>query len=136
MNYNQISKDTMDLLLKSQRSLKDSPLEPAIRVLIELRVSQINGCAYCCAIHANEARKTGIPQEKLDVLAAWSNSKMFTEEEQAALLWCETVTYIETDEKEVKELLSNYFSEREIVDMTACAAIMNALNRMATSLRE
>ncbi|MFI4954289.1 MAG: carboxymuconolactone decarboxylase family protein [Gammaproteobacteria bacterium] len=136
MNYSQISRDTMDNLYKTYQSLKDSPLEASIRVLVELRVSQINGCAYCCVLHANEARKAGVSQVKLDVLSGWSNSDVFTEKEQAALLWCEAVTYLENDTTEVKELLSNHFSEREIVDLTAAASIMNALNRMAISLKD
>lgn len=136
MNYAQISKETIDSLYQSYQSLKNSPLDASIRVLVELRVSQINGCAYCCSLHMKEARKAGIPQEKLDVLPGWSNSTVFNEKEQAALLWCESVTYLENDAKELKELMASHFSEREIVDLTASVAIMNALTRLAITLKD
>ena len=136
MDYNQISKEVMDSLHQSYQNLKNSPIEPAIRVLIEIRVAQINGCAYCCALHAHEARKVGITQSKLDVLSGWSNSDMFSEKERAALLWCEAVTFLENDTQELKELLAQHFSEREMVDLTACAAIMNALTRISITLKD
>ena len=62
MNYAKISKDTFDLLYKARESLNNSPLSPTMRVLAELRVSQINGCAYCCRLHSEEALKLGVPQ--------------------------------------------------------------------------
>jgi len=136
MNYAEISKETIGYLHKSYASLKISPLEPSLKTLIELRTSQINGCAYCCALHTDEARKLNIPQTKLDVLPAWHTSTIFTEVECAALKFCEDLTYKNKCCKEAKAQLSLFFSEREIVDLTACIAIMNALNRIAISLRE
>src|SRR5579872_556606 len=94
MNYAEISKDTIDFLYKSRASLSKSPLNPTIRILAELRVSQINGCAYCCHLHTEEARKLGVPQEKLDILPAWNNSTSFTDEERLILQWVESVTYL------------------------------------------
>ncbi len=134
MNYAEISKDTVSYLYKSYASLKNSSLEPTVRILLELRTSQINGCAYCCGLHLEEARKFNIPQEKLDLLAAWHTSTIFTDKEVAALQWCEEVTRL--NKNKTRELLKAYYSEREIVDLTACVAIMNALNRMAINLRD
>ena len=136
MNYAEISKETISYLYKSHASLKNSPLDPVIRALVELRTSQINGCAYCCKIHSEEARSLNIPQNKLDVLPAWHGTNLFTEKEIAALQFCEDLTYQYKKSVKSKELLTKYFSEREIVDLAACIALMNALNRIATSLKD
>ena len=134
MNYAEVSKETISFLYKSYNSLKKSPLEAAIRVLVELRVSQINGCEYCCKIHTEEAKTLGIPEEKIDQLTVWNIANIFSEREKLALRWVEELTYLKITQ-ETKELLKAQFSEREIVDITSCASLMNGLNRLAISLR-
>lgn len=135
MDYIEISKETISYLHRSYASLKNSPLNQALRTLVELRVSQLNGCAYCCEIHLKESRNLGISQEKLDLLPIWHEAKCFTDEERAALEWCESVTHLKNYSKGSKERLDVYFSEREIVDLTACISIMSALNRLAITLK-
>ena len=135
MNYAEISKETISFLYQSRTSLNKSPLSATIRVLAELRVSQINGCAYCCRLHTDEARKLGVQEEKLDNLPVWRNSASFTAEEKIVLQWVESVTHLDKDLKENKEHLSKIYTERQIVDLTACVGIMNALNRIVISLR-
>jgi len=135
MEYAKISRETFDLLYKSRASLSHSPLSPSVRVLAELRVSQINGCAYCCRLHTEEARRLGIQQEKLDVLPAWHSSAVFTEEEKLVLLWIEAVTCLDDHLDDIKNQLLKIYSERQLVDLTATIGIMNALNRIAVSLR-
>lgn len=134
MNYEEISKETISFLYKSYNSLKNSPLEAAIRVLVELRVSQINGCEYCCRVHAEEAKTLGIPEEKMDQLITWNIADVFSERERLALRWAEELTYLKIIQ-ETKEHLKAQFSEREIVDITSCVSLMNSLNRLAISLK-
>jgi AhpD family alkylhydroperoxidase len=136
MDYAQISKETISHLYKSYNSLKQSPLDAEIRVLVELRTSQINGCAYCCQLHTAEARKENISQDKLDVLPAWRSSSLFSAKERIALQWVEEITRLNACAHKTKAKLLESFSEREVVDLTACVSIMNALNRMAISLRD
>jgi len=136
MNYAAISKETFDLLYKSRASLSNSPLNPVIRILAELRVSQINGCAYCCRLHTEEAKKAGVEQEKLENLPSWQNSTNFTDKEKIALQWVESVTNLDKDLENVRQRLLTVYSERECVDLTACVGIMNALNRIVISLRD
>jgi AhpD family alkylhydroperoxidase len=136
MNYAVISKETFDLLYKSRASLSNSPLDPAIRTLAELRVSQINECAYCCRLHTEEAQKIGVNQGKLDSLFAWQNSVSFSEKEKAALQWVESVTLLDKNLGQARKHLLTLYSERECVDLTACIGIMNALNRIVISLRD
>ena len=136
MNYAEISKETITHLYSAYNSLKNSPLDATIRLIVEIRTSQINGCAYCCKIHTAEARKLNISQEKLDVLPAWNAATIFDEKEVIALQWCEEITKVGKSNSSIKEKLPNYFSEREIVDLTACVAIMTALNKIAIYLKD
>lgn len=136
MNYAEISKETISLLYQSYNSLKKSPLTPSVRVLVELRTSQINGCDYCCKLHTHEAKVLGVSQEKMDTLTQWQTSELFTDQERAALQWAQELTILKGDVKKSVEYLSPYFSEREIVDLTTCISIMNALNRLAMSLKD
>jgi len=136
MNYAEISKETIGFLHKSYASLKNSSLDPVIRALVELRTSQINGCAYCCEVHTHEARKLEISQHKLDVLPAWRTASIFSEKEKIALEFCENLTCPVDSYPNARNTLEKFFSEKEIVDLTACIAIMNALNRLAVSLKD
>lgn len=137
MHYEEISKHTMSCIYKSYESLDNSPLDKGLRALIELRVSQINGCFYCCNLHLVDARKNNVPQKKLDLLPIWFSTKeVFSEKEVIALKWCESITYGFFEKiDEIKYDILRCFSEREIVDITICISIMNALNRIAISLK-
>jgi AhpD family alkylhydroperoxidase len=136
MNYAEISKSIMTPLYEAYAGLKNSPLSPSLRVLLELRVSQINGCAYCCNLHYDEAKKLGIAIDKIDQLKNWKESENFLESEKEALSWAESLTSLSTQPKAKVTNLSAYFSEREIVDITICISLMHALNRLAISLRD
>lgn len=73
--------------------------------------------------------------EKLDSLPSWDTSDFFTGEEKVVLRWVESVTRLDENLQELREHLSEIYSERQIVDLTACIGIMNALNRIVISLR-
>ncbi|OZG32226.1 carboxymuconolactone decarboxylase family protein [Rickettsia endosymbiont of Culicoides newsteadi] len=93
MNYAEISKYTISCIYKSYESLNESPIDQGLRALIELRVSQINGCFHCCNLHLAEARKNNVSQKKLDLLPIWFSTKeVFSEKEVLALKWCESIT--------------------------------------------
>lgn len=136
MHYAEISKETIGLLYQSRASLNKSPLNAVIRTIVELRVSQINGCAYCCRLHSEEAKKLGLQQEKIDLLPAWRDSSSFTAEEKIALQWAESVTSLDQNIEKHKEALRTIYSDRQIVDLTICIGIMNALNRIVISLKK
>ncbi len=135
MDYAQISKETISFLHKSYNSLKNSPLNQQLIVLVDLRVSQINGCTYCCQVHSEEAKKLQIPPEKLNTLTTWQTSDAFSKEEKIALHWVEALTHLDHDLDTLKEELIKSYTEREVVDLTASISLMNALNRLAISLK-
>ncbi|MBY0462358.1 MAG: carboxymuconolactone decarboxylase family protein [Alphaproteobacteria bacterium] len=136
MNYDEISKDTILNLYKSYESLNKSPLDQQLRAMIELRVSQLNRCSYCCQLHTEEAQKLGVEPIKIDQLPQWKDSALFSDAEKEVLAWSESLTTLSDTPTIKKTNLSNYFSEREIVDITVCIAIMNAFNRINSSLRD
>ncbi len=105
------------------------------RAMIELRVSQINGCAYCVDLHTKEARQAGETTQRLDCLTVWREVTFFDDAEKAALAWAEAVTAVATNgaPEHLYNILSEHFSEQEIVDLTLIIAQMNAWNRLAIS---
>jgi AhpD family alkylhydroperoxidase len=134
MNYAQISQETIGHLYKCHGSLKESELDQKLRVLVELRVSQLNGCALCCGLHSDEARKLGVEQVKLDKLPGWALAHVFSDSERLALEWCDALTLMKGELREIRTRLEAVFSDRELVDLTAAISLMNALNRIAITL--
>ena len=105
--------------------------------LLKLRASQINGCAYCLAMHTDEALRDGEPTERLTLLDAWEESTLYSEKERAALAWAEEVTLIADSgaSKESFEALKEHFSDEEIGWLTLAATMINNWNRLAISSR-
>jgi AhpD family alkylhydroperoxidase len=133
IDYAEINSRVLNLLLGAKKHLNSIPSE--LKTIVELRVSQINGCAYCIDLHSTEARSMGIPQQKLDLLSVSKESDAFTVAEKTAISWAESVTNISTEtdiEGKLADLL-NHFNEAEIVDVTLAISIMNCMNRMAIS---
>lgn len=105
--------------------------------LIKLRASQINGCAYCLAMHTDEALRDGEPTERLTLLDAWEESTLYSEKERAALAWAEEVTLIADSgaSTESFEALKAHFSDEEIGWLTLAVVQINSWNRVAISSR-
>jgi AhpD family alkylhydroperoxidase len=118
-------------------ALRKSGIEPELLEMLKVRVSQLNGCAFCVQFHLNDARKLNVPAAKLDLLAAWREAGIYTEREAAALDWAERVTLMAahhiSDEDYAR--LSAHFSEREIAFLTTAIGQINFWNRVAAPLR-
>lgn len=114
-----------------------SSIDDKLRALVELRVSQINGCVYCLDVHAEQARAHGETQQRLDCLAAWHEYPFFNEAERAALAWADAVTLLPDSHAsdDVYDNLRQHFSDQEVVDLTLVISLMNAWNRLAVSFR-
>jgi AhpD family alkylhydroperoxidase len=106
-----------------------------LRALVELRVSQINGCVYCVDLHSMEARQAGETQQRLDCLTVWQECPFFDDNEKAALAWAESITLVaETGAPEnLFNALLGHFTEQQVVDLTLIISQMNAWNRLAIS---
>ncbi|CNF20783.1 carboxymuconolactone decarboxylase family protein [Yersinia nurmii] len=138
LNYAQLSSSTYKALVSALMTLDNSSLDKSLIELIFMRVSQLNGCAYCLNMHGKALRDSGVNQSKIDMLAGWQVSGEYSDTERAALAWAESVTQIATTgaPDNAFDLLKKYFSDTEISDLTFAISIMNAFNRLAVSLRQ
>jgi len=115
-----------------------SGLSKSLVELVYLRVSQINGCAYCIDMHSRDLLKQGMPVDKLVLVPSWRESdQLFDETERAALAWAETVTRVsETNVPDADyEAAAAVFEPKQLADLTIAIGLMNAYNRMAISFR-
>jgi AhpD family alkylhydroperoxidase len=112
-------------------------LEPALRELVKLRASQINGCAYCIDMHTKDARAAGESEQRLYALSAWRETPFFNDRERAALEWTEHLTLI--SEKHVPDTLfqrmREHFTEEELMLLALAVVQINAWNRFAIAFR-
>jgi AhpD family alkylhydroperoxidase len=124
------------MMVLSNAAAKD--LDPALGELIKIRASQINHCAFCLDMHTRDARKHGITEQQLDVLAAWEEAgHLFNERERAALALTEAITELGNGHvsDEVYARAAAVFSERELGQVIAMAVTINAWNRINVSVR-
>lgn len=120
-----------------QAYVDQSGLERSLLKLVEIRASQINGCAYCLVMHTTDARKLGESDERMHLLNAWREAPVFSARERAALAWVEALTLITEGHvpDDVYEAARRQFSEKELVDLTVAAVTINAWNRVAIAFR-
>jgi AhpD family alkylhydroperoxidase len=113
--------------------LKGTNIDPALRHLVKMRVSQVNGCAYCMAMHAEEALRDGERVDRLSVLPAWQETDWFSDRERAALLWAETLTAISSRHvsDEIYAEVRAQFDEKDLADLTLLVIAINGWNRFA-----
>ena len=119
--------------------LMQSGLPGPLLNLVYLRVSQINGCAYCIDMHSRDILKDGVAVEKLVLVQAWREAgAVFTPRERAALAWAETVTRVaDTAVPNAEfEAASEEFTDKALADLTIAIGLMNTYNRLAISLRD
>ena len=132
----------INLLEKGQKAIKalngvnmylaKSSLEKQLCNLIDFRVSQINGCAYCLDMHSKDLRAAGESEQRLYTIAAWREAPFYSERERAALAWAEAVTKLKDGNvpDEVYEEARSQFSEEELIDLTVAVTLINTYNRV------
>ncbi|WP_395333082.1 carboxymuconolactone decarboxylase family protein [Novosphingobium sp. BL-8H] len=138
MDYNRAAANGMKALGGVYGYVMTSGLPKALVDLVYLRVSQINGCAYCIDMHSRDLIKDGMDVEKLVLVPAWAESgPLFDTQERAALTWAETVTRVsETHVPDAAyEAAAQVFDEKQLADLTLAIGLMNTYNRMAISFR-
>lgn len=108
-------------------------VEPALAALLEIRVSQINGCANCLNLHTTWARERGESQQRIDLLPAWREAPCYTARERAALGWAEALTRLSEGHQHeaAHEALWAEFNEAEQVQLTLAINAINGWNRLA-----
>jgi AhpD family alkylhydroperoxidase len=114
-----------------------SGLEKPLLNLIDFRVSQINGCAYCLDMHSKDLRAAGESEQRLYLLDAWRESPFYTERERAALAWAEAVTLVREGHvpDEVYRQVRAQFTEEELANLTLAVVAINGWNRLNIAFR-
>lgn len=124
-------------LLGINAYLHGSSLGDRLLHLIEIRASQINGCAQCLDMHTKDARAEGETEQRLFTLDAWRETPFFDDRERAALEWTEAVTLVADTRvpDDVYERVRQHFSEQELIDLTLAVAQINTWNRLNIAMR-
>lgn len=138
LDYNKVSPAGAKSLAGVYGYVSGTTLSPILVDLVYLRVSQINGCAYCLDMHTRDLLERGEKTERLALLQAWREAgELFDLRERTALAWAESVTLVADTgvPDDEYDAARKVFSEQEIVDLTIAISLMNVYNRMAISFR-
>jgi AhpD family alkylhydroperoxidase len=135
--FEKIAPEARAALSALSKAVEDSGLENELIELLKVRASQVNGCAFCVQFHLNLARRAGVSQTKLDLVAVWRDAGVFSEREMAALAWTEGLTKVTPDGvgNEAYGAAERAFTKSELVFLTVAVASINAWNRIAMAFR-
>jgi AhpD family alkylhydroperoxidase len=128
----------MKAVLGVESYIRGCGLEPGLVKLVEMRASQINGCAFCLDMHSRDARRRGETEQRLYLLDAWREVPLYSPRERAALAWTEALTRVaetRAPDEDYAEL-RRHFSEKEAVDLTTLVGLINLWNRLAIGFRK
>ena len=135
--YSKVSPNAYRALLGLENHVRSSGLDPILKDLVYLRVSQLNSCAFCIDMHDKDLRAAGEQPERLALLSAFREAPNFSPRERAALAWAEAVTQLgahgvsDADYAAVRA----EFTDAELVELTVAVAMINAWNRMGVAFR-
>jgi AhpD family alkylhydroperoxidase len=137
IDFYKLAPDGIAAMRGLEQVISQSGLELSLRELVKLRVSQMNGCAYCIDMHSKDARAAGETEQRLYLLNAWRETPFFSDRERAALEWAEKITNIGVDHApdEVFFRVRQFFSEAEMVNLTLAIVAINGWNRLAIAFR-
>jgi AhpD family alkylhydroperoxidase len=132
IDYRKYAQEALKSMLDLEKYIASSGLDHKMVHLMKMRASQINGCAY-----SKDARAITETEMRLYELDAWRETDFYTERERAALAWTEAVTKVAETHvpDEVYEEVRKQFSEKEIIDLTIVATVINNVDRLAISTR-
>ena len=126
------------LITLGQQVEQGGRLEPALVQLVLMRASQINGCAFCLDMHSKDARAAGETEQRLYLLPAWRETKLYSERERIALAWTEELTELASHEAvsdSLYEQARQHFEEDALVDLTLLVVAINSWNRINIAAR-
>ncbi len=137
INLMEAGQGALKAMLGLSAHLSKSGLEKPLLELVDFRVSQINGCAYCLDMHSKDLRAGGETEQRLYVLDAWREAPFYTERERAALAWAEAVTLVTQGHvpDEVYAQARSQFNEEELVNLTLAVVAINGWNRFNIAFR-
>lgn len=137
MNYFAAAPALYGQFAKLSQDLHAASADHKLYKLLEIRASQINGCAFCLDMHTKEAKILGERELRLYHVAVWRESPLFSEKERAALAWTESLTRLGHEgasDAEFEEL-RKHFNDQEISQLTLLVVTINAWNRLGVGFR-
>lgn len=136
-DWTKVAPGAQTALLGVEQYIISCGLEQRLIGLVELRVSQLNGCAYSIDVAWKQLREMGEPEKRLYSLDAWMECPFYSDRERAALLWAEAVTSVQLGRvpDPLYESVRLHFTERELSDLTLAVATINGWNRMSIASR-
>ena len=124
-------------LLDLETHVRGAGFAPGFLDLVYLRVSQLNGCAFCVDMHSKDLRAAGEKPERIDCLPAWKETPYYSPSERAALRWAEAVTRLGPDGVDDATFAEarQFFEEGPLAELTLAVATINAWNRLGIAFR-
>lgn len=137
LNYRTANPEVMHAMLALEEAVSRSVMERPLLELVRMRISQMNGCAYCIDMHSKDARVAGETEQRLYALSAWRETPFFSARERAALEWAEMLTRISEGDisDDLFSRVRGHFSEDELVTLTLAIVAINGWNRFAIAFR-
>lgn len=138
INIKELEPTGYQAMLGLEKYLATTAIPPALKELIKIRASQINGCAYCIQMHTTEARKSGETEQRIYALSAWKESPLFSKEERAVLAMTEEITRISGKGLSSKtyEKVIGIFGENVTAQIILLIVTINSWNRIAVSTHQ
>jgi len=133
IQYGKAYPDAFKAMLALSQAVEKTGLPPQLIDLVNFRVSQLNGCAYCLDMHSKDLRARGETEQRLYMLEAWREApQLYSERERAALAWAEAVTRLDNREvpDAVYDLAKQEFSDAELAQLTLAIVAINGWNRL------
>ncbi|MGP4066387.1 carboxymuconolactone decarboxylase family protein [Oceanobacillus sp. M65] len=136
VSYYDVAPEGMKIVMEMEKYTKKSSINRTTRELIKIRVSQINGCAFCIDTHTSDARKMGETEQRLYCLNAWNECTFYTPEERVALELSEHITLIPTKRvpEELYKRVREQYDEKQYTDLVLIINQINSLNRISIAM--
>ena len=138
LSYGKAYPDAFKAMLALSQTVEKTGLPAQLVDLVNYRVSQLNGCAFCLDMHSKDLRARGETEQRLYMISAWREvPQLYSSRERAALAWAEAVTRL-TDQEvpdAVYDMACREFSEAELTQLTLAVVAINSWNRFNVAFR-
>lgn len=135
INQHEIPEGIFKTMRQVQDYIRSSGIDPILIELLDTRVSQLNGCAYCLDMHTKDAIQKGETWQRLISLSAWRETDYYSAKERAVLEFAERLTNLQTENEsdDLHDELRKHFSNAEIANLSLAIAQINSWNRLMRS---
>jgi AhpD family alkylhydroperoxidase len=133
LRYGKASPDVYKAMMALTQAVEKTGLSPQLIDLVNYRVSQLNGCAFCLDMHSKDLRARGETEQRLYMVSAWREAPhLYSDRERSALAWAEAVTRLENQQvpDTVYDMARKEFSEPELARLTLAIVAINGWNRL------